>query len=146
MRFVRDNLATIVCGILICAFVVASSLITYHARRGASSAAVAVVHDADGHTYDLPLSKDAELRVTTDKGTNVIRVTDGACSMVEADCPSGACLHQRPITRPGEQIICLPHELWIEVTQGSGTTKMDASAVSYADDGDAGLDVDLVAR
>jgi hypothetical protein len=154
LRFVRDNLATIVCGILVCAFVVASTLITYRARRAAASP-VAVVHDADGRTYELPLATDAELAVTTERGHNVVRVKDGACSMAEADCPTGACLRQRPITRPGEQIICLPHELWIEVVQpdqdmqGAEGASMDTGAVSYDDAGNqsgADADVDLVAR
>lgn len=154
MRFVRDNLATIVCGMLVCAFVVASTLYTCQARRAAASP-VAVVHDADGRTHELPLARDTELRVTTSKGYNVVRVEGGACSMADADCPTGACLRQRPITRPGEQIICLPHELWIEVVQpdqdmqGAEGASMDTGAVSYDDAGNqsgADADVDLVAR
>ena len=151
MRFVRDNLATIVCGILVCAFVVASTLVTCQARRVATFP-VAVVHDADGRTHELSLARDSELRVSTELGHNVIRVRDGACSMAEADCPTGACLHQRPITRPGEQIICLPHRLWVEVVwQGRDAqgASMDTGAVHY-DDGGANpgtdADVDLVAR
>ena len=140
MRFVRDNLATIICGILVCAFVAASSAVTLAAATSAS-AAVAVVHDAEGRTSELPLARDTELPVVTDKGTNVGRVADGACLMESADCPTGACLKQRPITRPGEQIICLPHELWVEVRQdGAESTSMDTSAVDYSED------VDLVAR
>ena len=89
----------------------------------------------------LPLDKDAELVVATSLGTNTVVVENGSVRMAEADCPHGDCLRQTPISRPGEQIICLPHELWIEILgDGADAGEMDVDAVGY-DDG-----VDTVAR
>ena len=91
----------------------------------------AVVHDADGKTYELPLSTDTELTVETSLGVNVVVVQDGAVYVREANCSNHDCMHQGAIGAPGTQIICLPHELWIEVVangQSIGHMDLDAAA------------------
>lgn len=91
----------------------------------------AVVHDGDGAVHVLPLDEDAELAVTTSLGTNVVVVKDGAVRVREADCPGLDCVHQGAISAPGRQIICLPHELWIEVVaDGDDGGPMDVDAVA----------------
>lgn len=77
--------------------------------------AYAVIHDGDGGETKLALSVDEELTITTSKGTNVVAVRNGKVSVVEADCPNHDCMRQGEIDSAGQQIICLPHELWIEV-------------------------------
>ena len=82
--------------------------------------------------------EDAVLEVATPLGANTVVVEGGSVRMDAADCPHGDCLRQRPITRPGEQIICLPHELWIEIVpeDGESSGMLDEDAVSYPDDVD----------
>ena len=46
-------------------------------------------------------------------------VEDGAVSVTEADCADKICVHEGKISRTGEVIACLPHELIITV-QGAG--------------------------
>lgn len=77
--------------------------------------AVAVVTDGDGNVYELPLDTDATLTVTTGLGTNVIEVADGTVRVVEADCPNQDCVLQGWVSTTGEQIVCLPHELIVEI-------------------------------
>lgn len=103
----------------------------------------ALVHDADGQIHVLDLSEDATLEVATALGSNTIVVEDGAVRISAADCPRGDCTRQRAISRPGEQIICLPHRLWIEIVaadgspaDGSPADGMDIDAVAYPDDVD----------
>lgn len=137
---IRENRATVICGVLI-----AVALAAGFAIRGLVGAGgphlVALVHDADGKVHELPLDRDASLTVTTSLGTNVIEVRDGAVHMASADCPNRTCVMAAPLSSPGAQIICLPHRLWIEVAPaGSKGGSMD---VSLAEDIEG---VDLVSR
>ena len=111
---------------------------------GAAAGLRAIVHDGDGATHELPLSEDSETVITTSKGTNVVVVEGGAAFVREADCDGQDCVHQSRINAPGQQIICLPHLLWIEVVaEGGSSGHMDPDAV--AGDGDP-EGYDVVAR
>lgn len=136
METIRNNLATLVVGAVVAACLVAAFALLGPWQASNSSALVAVVHDADGVEKRLPLSQNTTLEVQTSLGRNVIVVKDGAAFVQEADCPRGTCTHQRPISQVGEQIVCLPHELWVEIVQGDGDTSSAEKTT----------DVDLVAR
>lgn len=139
--FVRRYRATIIAACVLAAVLAVCIAVSRSLTGGGEGGLVALVHDGDGNVHALDLSRDGELTVSTSLGTNTVVVENGAVRMVEADCPHGDCLRQVPITRPGQQIICLPHELWIEiVTSGDDAGEMDSDAVAY-DDG-----VDTVAR
>lgn len=144
MRFVRDNLATIICGVVILSLTIASSVLVISARQRAGTDLHLCIHDATGAVRELPLNEDATVEIETDKGRNTITVRDGHAFVSSADCASLDCTRQRPICAPGEQLICLPHELWCEVIDAgdAGHTSMDVDAVSYPE----GSDVDFVTR
>lgn len=96
----------------------------------------AVVHDADGVVHELRLDVDATLKVETARGVNVVAVEAGEVRVVEASCENQDCVRQGALSAPGHQIICLPHQLWIEVVEtgdSSGSEAMDVSAVAGAD-------------
>lgn len=141
-RRIQEMRATVIAGVVVVACLVAAFVFLLP-RASEGARLVARVHDADGATYGLPLDKDDQLTVTTSLGTNVIVVSGGAAHVAEADCPTGACLHQQPISLPGQQLICLPHQLWVEVVeQGAPDGELDVTAVT---DG-SGDNVDLVSR
>ena len=116
------------------AVVVIAALVALVVMRGGAGpqgdgALRAVVHDGDGGVHELSLSEDRELTVSTSKGVNVVTVRDGSVLVSEADCDNHDCMRQGSINAPGSQIICLPHELWIEVVangQRSGDMNLDA--------------------
>jgi hypothetical protein len=136
----RENKATVVAGVIVAGILAALLAWQWHSAQ-AEGRMTALVHDADGQVHELPLSEDARLEVSTSLGTNIIVVESGEVRMAEADCPNGNCLAQHPLTGPGAQIICLPHQLWIEVVpEGKAGGEMDVSLVESEDD------VDLVAR
>lgn len=122
--------------VLVVCVLVALALAGYAAWRvwtGAQEPGVyAVIHDGDGGVTALPLDDDTQVRIQTSKGYNVVAVTAGSVSVVDADCDNHDCIRQGSIAREGQQIICLPHELWIEITssaEGSGA-QMDTGAVN----------------
>lgn len=111
-----------------------------------ASTLTALIHDADGAVHELPLSADDQLSITTDEGTNVVRVQDGAVFMEEADCDGQDCIHQGSLASPGGQIICLPHQLWIEVVANSADAgQMDVGTVAGTAPDDANA-LDVVSR
>lgn len=55
----------------------------------------------------------------TTEGFNLFVITDGSVKMEAADCKDQICVHHRPITSVGESVICLPHRLAVEITDGA---------------------------
>lgn len=138
---IRNNRATIACGVVVA--ILLAALFAWTSSRGSDAHGTleALVHDADGELYRLPLDEDAQLTVSTSLGSNTIEVRDGSVFMSAADCPNGTCLHEQPLSAPGRQIICLPHQLWIEVrAAGDEPGELDVALTSDE------ADVDLVAR
>lgn len=90
---------------------------------------VSVVVTVEGKEYQtVPLSKDQEIEVKKD-GTVINRVSihEGKVDMTEATCPDKLCVHQKPVSKSGETIVCLPHEVVVEV-KGSEKGEFDSIA------------------
>lgn len=64
-----------------------------------------------------PLSVDTEVRLENpmNKGYNILIIKDGKADVIEASCPDKICVNQRPISRTGETITCLPNKTVIKV-------------------------------
>ncbi len=68
----------------------------------------------------LPLNRNAELTVTTEKGTNVVTVSGGKVFISRADCKGQDCVAAGKISKKGNAIACLPHEVKIVVRGETG--------------------------
>lgn len=108
--------------------VVAASVAAVMVFGAQTAADTAVVHASDGSVRELPLNQAGTFSVTTDKGTNEIEVKDGQVRVVEADCPNHDCVEQGWISRASQQIVCLPHELWIEIVPAEGPGAQGAAS------------------
>ena len=64
---------------------------------------------------EYSLQEDREITVALENGTNLLIIRDGQVWMEEADCPDRLCVRQGAVSRVGESIICLPHELVVTV-------------------------------
>lgn len=73
--------------------------------------------------YDL--SRDGVYELDGEYGYNRISVENGGICVTEADCPDGYCRKTGKKSHSGEQIICLPHHILIEVT-GDAESTVDA--------------------
>lgn len=80
------------------------------------------IQDADGKTYDMPLSENGQLMVSTTEGENVIVVEGGKVRVESADCPNQDCVHQGEISQAGQQIVCLPHKLVVSIQADGEST------------------------
>ena len=137
-RIFRANRANFVVVVIIALAVVASfSIASYSSARVEPSGLTAVVHAAHGKTYRLPLDTDTVVIVETDLGMNEVTVENARIRVTQSDCKNHDCMRQGAIYTPGQRIICLPHEFYIEIV---GTRVTDGRAKAGAE-GDALVDV-----
>lgn len=126
------------------------------------SSLTAIVHAGDGQTYRFPLDVDTTATVSSDLGSNQFTVENGSIRATDADCNNHDCVRQGRISTPGQRIICLPHELWVEVvgekkaaepsergsTGSTGEERSDANTQvgqdSHSDGGTTSPEVDTV--
>lgn len=83
--------------------------------------------------------RDAVPSVSEGMSYNLFSVSDGRVRMEAADCPDQTCVHHIPISETGENIICLPHKLVVEITGGADETETpDGMAKAESTNGEAG--------
>ena len=87
--------------------------------------ATVVIRDGAQNVYELPLGQDVTKTITTDLGTNVIEIKDGRVHVEEADCPNQDCVHQGWIDAAGQQIVCLPHKLTVDIVDEGAEATYD---------------------
>lgn len=88
---------------------------------------VVVCQSKSGFYRSDPLGTDASYTVETpgtgagddaEQGTNRVVIRDGAVKVERANCANQVCVHHDPISKRGEQIVCLPHGLVIQIGRG----------------------------
>lgn len=95
---------------------VCGGLLLLRGKHGSGS--VVRIYQDNEPVAELPLDRDDRFTVTTELGTNAIVVENGQAFVTDADCPDKICEQMGPISKPGETIICLPHKLIAEVSNG----------------------------
>ena len=70
----------------------------------------------DGKIYGTyPMGKYKTIEIKTSKGTNIVEIKDDFVEMKEADCPDKYCVKQGKIKHSGENIVCLPHKVVVDI-------------------------------
>lgn len=110
----------LIAGILVIAAVLAIFLY-FNKKEGAKVAVM--VGGKDLAVYDL--SEDRVEKIQTEYGMNVLVIEDGIAKVTVADCPDGICTQETPIQYDMQSIICLPHNLVIEI-RGGEDAEVDA--------------------
>lgn len=84
-----------------------------------------VVIKIDGQeTERIKLTEDGRkyehtIRSGSGSNLNIIQIDGGSVKMVEANCPDQICVRSFPaISQDGEQIICLPYKVVVEIEGG----------------------------
>ena len=81
-------------------------------REGEGQAVISV----SGEEYAVySLSDD---RTVSIGDTNRLIIENGTVKMEWADCPDQICVRHRAISKNGESIICLPHEIVVTIEDG----------------------------
>ena len=90
-----------------------------------SDQVVVLIDGMEQGTYSL--EENADIRVETEDGYNILTIKDGQAYVSEADCENQVCVHTRPISKMGGQIVCLPHRVIIRL---KATEKGEIDAVT----------------
>lgn len=87
-----------------------------------SEAAAFAEITVDGEYFEtIALTEESrEVEIRTERGVNVLRVSDGGIRMIEADCPDQLCLGFGHIHRENETIVCLPNRVFVEIVASNG--------------------------
>lgn len=93
-----------------------------------------VTQSSSGFYRCDPLDSDTSFTVRTpkaaqggdaDRGENLVRIQNGSVRVERSNCDNQVCVNHDPVSSVGEQIVCLPHGLVIEVVEH----EEDASAL-----------------
>ena len=77
-------------------------------------------------TYQL--NKDQTITIEGVGGSNLLVIENGTAAITEADCPDALCVNKGKISRAGQSIVCLPHQVVVEVVEESGEDGVDLIA------------------
>lgn len=119
MKLKRYDIPLILCLLL------AAGLMWFFFRPG-EAGTCAVVTQNGKEIRQIDLSADQEITIAAENGYNTLLIQNGTISVSDADCGDHTCIHTGRISHEGEQIVCLPHKLVIEVIGGE-TPELDAS-------------------
>ena len=76
-----------------------------------------VVVRVGGEEYArLPLDKDAELLIESEKGSNLLVIKDGRAYISEATCPDLICV-RTGYADELKSIVCLPNEVTVSIEE-----------------------------
>ena len=82
------------------------------------STAVVTVDGREWGRY--PLDTDTVVTIG-EEDYNILQIQDGRAAIIEANCGNLQCVRTGAISRVGEIIVCLPHQMTVEIQGGSGT-------------------------
>lgn len=77
-------------------------------------------------TYSL--EEDRTVTIEGKGGTNLLVIENGTASITEADCPDALCVNMGSISKNGQSIVCLPHEVVVEVISETDDSGVDLMA------------------
>lgn len=76
-----------------------------------------VVVSINGKEYGVyVLSENQTVELPGELGKNKLMISDGVVWMETAVCPDQYCVKQGKISKVGEQIVCLPNKIVVELT------------------------------
>ena len=87
---------------------------------------IVVAQSKDGFRRADPLSGNTSYVIETpgtghgpdaNGSSNTIRIQNGSVTVEEANCSNQVCVQHDPIREPGEQIVCLPHGVVVEIVE-----------------------------
>ncbi len=83
-----------------------------------------------GETFgEYDLSEEQEIPIETGGDvTNILLIRDGKADMTWADCPDQTCVNTMPISGSSETIVCLPHQIVVEVISSDESAEFDVIA------------------
>ena len=111
MNFIKKNMTWILVSIILLI-----ALVMYIFPKFLAESADQILVLVDGREYGIySLHETKEIRIETEQGYNLLVIKEGQAYVAEADCENQVCVHTKPITQNGGQIVCLPHRVVIRL-------------------------------
>lgn len=86
----------------------------------------------DGKEYGTYLFSEIDekklLRIETEKGFNVVEITNNSAKMIDASCPDKTDIQSGKISKTGQMIICVPNKVSVKII---GKDKLNVDKVTY---------------
>ncbi|MGZ9585178.1 NusG domain II-containing protein [Paenibacillus marinisediminis] len=85
----------------------------------------------DGEIYqNVKLTQETQwIEINTNRGYDLLRVRDYGIEVVESDCPEKICFSYGHITKPNEEIICLPLRMYITIVSDTPSDEDGLDAI-----------------
>ena len=93
-------------------------------QAGGPLTAVVTIDGQEADRFPVSRGEPFQVRTYTNNGytlvvspagdSPILSAPDGLC-VLESDCPNQDCVHQGWIGKPGQQIVCLPHKLTVDI-------------------------------
>lgn len=110
----------ILIGSLLLLALIAYGLVTYIQKNSTKEAVVVItVNGKIQGTYSLDGNQTICIP-DKQNATNKVRIQGGKVKMEEADCPDQICVNHRAIQYNNETIVCLPHQVVVEIKNKDG--------------------------
>ena len=89
-------------------------------RKNNTSGSAKVEVTVDGKVYGTyPLDEDRQERIELADGSyNILKISDGKASVIEASCPDKICVNTADIHYTDETIVCLPNKVVVKIVNG----------------------------
>ena len=100
-----------------------------------NTADIVKISGPDGMVVELPLDEDTRYVVETELGHNTVVIENQTVHIEDADCKNHDCMDQGTITMPGQQLICLPHKLVVQIVSNGSTDVSQGGSAGDTDDG-----------
>lgn len=116
-RGVRKLDVMVIAGVIALAIVCAviSQVLSHQAASKLSDGPYVVIQNQDGVQYSKPLRENIELPISSKLGNNTIKIENSICWMKSSDCENQICVNTGKISKIGDMIVCLPHELMVQI-------------------------------
>ena len=125
MRFVMKKTRMdifFLAGLLILGLLLAGSVYLPRVENGS----VVEVRVRGKVTAIYPLSSNIEKTITTEDGdSNTFCIKDHKVTMKTASCPDQICVRTKGISKTGESIVCLPHQVVLAITSSDTVPELD---------------------
>lgn len=109
-RFSRGDLLALAA---VAAILAASVVFLLNGRKGSTC-----LITANGSSVSYSLSENRRIDLVSNGYSLTVEIKDGQVFVTESDCPDRVCVRTGKISKTGQEIICVPAQVVIEVTGG----------------------------
>ena len=105
------------------------TLLRFSSQQNSAEPAGLNIFRGEALFKQLPLDKEIDhFRVEGLKGHVEIRIKNKSASIVSATCKHKTCMNMEPISKPGENLICVPNQINISI---AGKSALGVDSITF---------------